>query len=664
MNILVKFQIRHRREKFFKTLQKYYDTAHDLSSIHFLISMDSDDSEMNRPDVRKRLDKLRLEYYYSDNQTKIQACNADIDRTEYRWDILVLASDDMIPVVKNWDGIIRDKMAEHWPDLSGVLHFYDGHQGDGINTLSIIGRNWYDRFGYVYNPVYKTMWCDTEFTEVSRILGKEARFQDVIIEHQHPYSGACPMDELYNRNNNDSEDRQMFNRRKSNGFYIPKLLIVQPGRYGDILICLPIAKHYSDQGYKVFWKCPREYHQMFDGTPYVTPVEFSPTVDRTIDLSFGFGGLPEKWWQANKQNFDSFVTAKYFLAGVPVQERWNLQYNRNRQKENELYQMVVGSRKDYTLVQEETHTGRYINIRQPDKIKVRQIDGYTIFDWYKVIENATEIHCIDSVLSNLIEGVAEFKEKNKIIYLHSRETLPYLRATYRNGWTIDRSPVQEIPVVDIDTSADTVMVIPVFKRPNELQRTLQSVRACLSDNTFIILADDGSRDAEVTRICKQFLFSINDSGIYLNYPNVGVAKNMRRALDLCERFKTIITLDSDFIVLPDFIERLKQLLGSGLNKIVTGFNAPNHKPAGLGNGFCHKKTIGGGNLCFTWQTYQDFIRPALINDMWDFSMSHNIISKGGELICAIPSICQHIGLRSTLGHIRADVALDFQTQKA
>jgi len=139
---------------------------------------------------------------------------------------------------------------------------------------------------------------------------------------------------------------------------------------------------------------------------------------------------------------------------------------------------------------------------------------------------------------------------------------------------------------------------------------------------------------------------------------------MRRALDLCERFKTIITLDSDFIVLPDFIERLKQLLGSGLNKIVTGFNAPNHKPAGLGNGFCHKKTIGGGNLCFTWQTYQDFIRPALINDMWDFSMSHNIISKGGELICAIPSICQHIGLRSTLGHIRADVALDFQTQKA
>ena len=660
MNILVKFPIRQRREKFFKTLQKYIDLSHDRSRLHFLISMDSDDPEMNRTDVRKRLDKLGCEYYYGQNQTKIQACNADIEKTAFAWDILVLASDDMIPIVPKWDKIIRDKMAEHWPDLSGVLHFYDGHQNDNINTLSIIGRGWYNRFGYVYNPVYKTMWCDTEFTEVSRMLNKEAKFDQVIIEHKHPYSGSCQMDELYKRNNDDSADRQMFNKRKSNGFYIPKLLIVQPGRHGDILICLPIAKHYSDLGYLVFWKCPREYHSMFSGIDYAIPVEYNAVADRTIDLSFGFGGLPEKWWQQNKQNFDSFVTAKYFLAGVPIQKRSKLEWKRNKEKENELFEIVVGEKKDYVLVQEETHTGKYIRINDVNKISLRYIDGFTIFDWYKVIQNAKQIHCIDSILSNFIEGVHEFNGKNKTIYLHSREVLYYLRALYRNGWNIDRSPAQDIPVAEFETKAQTVMVIPVYKRPKELWRTLQSVRQCLNNDVFLILADDGSRDPEVTRICKQFLFGINDNGIYLNLPNVGVAKNMRRALDLCERFKTIITLDSDFIVLPDFIDRLKQLLGDGVKKIVTGFNAPNHRPVSVWDGFCTKKTIGGGNLCFTWQTYVDYIRPALTGEMWDFTMSHTIIGKGGQLICSVPSICQHIGMFSTLGHHRADVANDFK----
>lgn len=660
MNILVKFPIRSRREKFFTTLTKYRGKAHDLNRIHFLISMDADDPEMNRPDVRKRLDKLGCEYYYGQSKTKIQACNADIDRTNYNWDILVLASDDMIPIVQNWDGIIRDAMEDNYPDLSGVLHFYDGHQKDGINTLSIIGREWYHRFGYVYNPAYQTMWCDTEFSEVSRLLGKEKIFSDTIIEHQHPYSGACSMDELYKRNNDDSADRQLFNRRKAHNFYLPTIQIIQPGRYGDILICLPIAKFYSDLGNLVYWKCPKEYHSMFDYTPYVKPVEHQMQVDRVIDLSFGFGGLPEKWWQLNKTNFDSFVTVKYFLAGIPSEARQYLKWNRDFKKENDLFDLVVSGRKDYTLVQEETHTGKFLNVRNSNKIVLQPIDGYTIFDWYRVIKHAKEIHCIDSILSNFIEGVPDFRKINKTIYLHSRETLPYLRATYRNGWIIDRSPMQEHPIVEIETKADTVIVIPVYKRPKELHRTLQSVMACINENTYLILADDGSRDHEVSRICNQFMFSIKDRGIYLNQPNVGVAKNMRRALDVCDRFKYIITLDSDFIVQPDFIDRLKSLLVD--NSIVTGFNAPNHRPIEIRPGFAYKNTIGGGNLCFTWKTYTDVIRPALINDMWDFTMSHSMIQRGGKLICSTPSVCQHIGMTSTLGHTRADVALDFQMQ--
>ena len=32
-----------------------------------------------------------------------------------------------------------------------------------------------------------------------------------------------------------------------------KIGILQPGRLGDIIICLPIAKYYADQGFEVVW---------------------------------------------------------------------------------------------------------------------------------------------------------------------------------------------------------------------------------------------------------------------------------------------------------------------------------------------------------------------------------------------------------------------------
>ena len=32
-----------------------------------------------------------------------------------------------------------------------------------------------------------------------------------------------------------------------------RILIIQPGAFGDIVICLPIAQHYAMMGYKVDW---------------------------------------------------------------------------------------------------------------------------------------------------------------------------------------------------------------------------------------------------------------------------------------------------------------------------------------------------------------------------------------------------------------------------
>lgn len=183
MNLIIKFPTRQRKEKFFQVLNKYYDLLNDLDNTRFVITCDTDDQTMNNPEVIKRFKDYRnLEVFYGNSKTKIQAVNADVPSNG--WDILLLASDDMIPMIKGYDQIIRNAMSDNFPDTDGVLWFYDSHRKD-LNTLIIIGFKYYQRFGYLYYPGYVTWYADNEFTNVASKLGKQVYFEQVIIEHQH-----------------------------------------------------------------------------------------------------------------------------------------------------------------------------------------------------------------------------------------------------------------------------------------------------------------------------------------------------------------------------------------------------------------------------------------------------------------------------------------------
>jgi len=200
-----------------------------------------------------------------------------------------------------------------------------------------------------------------------------------------------------------------------------------------------------------------------------------------------------------------------------------------------------------------------------------------------------------------------------------------------------------------------VIVIPVYNRPEYLERTLKSVFEN-HNGEFILISDDGSTDKKVQDVLNKYFELADISGIimqWFTFENAGIAQNLKRVLDKCKSYDTIITLDSDFIVKKDWVKKLKELVAE--NVIVTGFNAPRHPIIKSGK-FHVKKTIGGGNLCFTFETYLKFIRPYLIDQMWDWSMSYN----APRLLCTNPSVCQHIGVQSAMGHVNADVAKDFK----
>ena len=219
MKILIKFPTRGRMNKFFNVIKRYNDYS-TSGNIHFLISLDSDDEQMNNDvvvDVLKTYGD-KLTYVYGESKSKVDAVNRDIEKIA-DWDILLLASDDMIPLAKGYDDIIIDKMKEYYPDKDGVLFFSDGHQKEKLNTLSIMGRKYYERFNYIYYPEYKSVWVDNEFTDVANLLGKQTFFDEVIIRHEHPDNGFGLRDQIHVQNVvNEQHDRDLYFKRKNMRF--------------------------------------------------------------------------------------------------------------------------------------------------------------------------------------------------------------------------------------------------------------------------------------------------------------------------------------------------------------------------------------------------------------------------------------------------------------
>jgi hypothetical protein len=219
MKILIKFPTRNRKNKFFEVLQKYYDFATDLSKIEFLITLDDDDETMNNDEVINKLKSYEnLKYVFGTSNNKIHAVNRDIELGD--WDIILLASDDMIPIEKGYDEQIRFNMLISYPDTDGILWFNDGNRKD-LNTLCILGKKYYKRFGYIYHPDYKSLWADNEFMTIGNLLKKQTFIDKVIIHHQHPDWGYGNRDFIHSLNyNHDKEDRIFFLNRQKNNFYL------------------------------------------------------------------------------------------------------------------------------------------------------------------------------------------------------------------------------------------------------------------------------------------------------------------------------------------------------------------------------------------------------------------------------------------------------------
>ena len=230
MKILIQFPTLGRPDKFLHVFRKYTSMSSGKHDLFFNINCDSADFSMTAEYVKtsvhesyRLLEHVQALINYDVATSKISAINSNITEVEFDWDIVVCASDDMVPKVDGWDNEIAIAMEEHFPNLDGCVHFNDGNTNGELITFSILGKKLYESFGYIYHPDYKSLYCDNEFTEEIKRMNREKYIDKVIVSHEH-----WSVEGSENHNEVDiavrktlhysGRDQRVFEARKSLGF--------------------------------------------------------------------------------------------------------------------------------------------------------------------------------------------------------------------------------------------------------------------------------------------------------------------------------------------------------------------------------------------------------------------------------------------------------------
>lgn len=181
IKILYKLTSRSRPHRCEQTIASIVGNSSADKEYMILLSCDEDDESMNNFDYPNYTDG-RLVIKKGLSKNKIDAINRDVNEFDWNWDVLVNISDDMI-IEKGFDSVIRDAFKD---TLDLFLHLPDGYANERLATMSIMGKDYYKRFGYIYHPSYESVYCDNEAMDVAKMLSKYVYVNTHVFKHIHP----------------------------------------------------------------------------------------------------------------------------------------------------------------------------------------------------------------------------------------------------------------------------------------------------------------------------------------------------------------------------------------------------------------------------------------------------------------------------------------------
>ena len=225
--------------------------------------------------------------------------------------------------------------------------------------------------------------------------------------------------------------------------------IIQPGKLGDIIICLPIAKHYADLGYKVIWPIFDTFVSMLNEViDYVT---FIPVTSNVYDCVSQSKNVLQKLSVDHIFDIaatfpDSVCTNEYVVLGdglthlkfdyfkynkchVPFEKKWNLEFKRNLKQEDEIIKDLTTSQK-YDI-KSTKHSRGNLSIQFQTKNQLIEVnENYNLFSWFKILQQAECIALVDSAMANFVEQTN--MSNRKILLQKPGHPTP----TFKNNWII------------------------------------------------------------------------------------------------------------------------------------------------------------------------------------------------------------------------------------
>lgn len=218
------------------------------------------------------------------------------------------------------------------------------------------------------------------------------------------------------------------------------------------------------------------------------------------------------------------------------------------------------------------------------------------------------------------------------------------------------------------------LIVTCYNRPEYLSKCIDSLeRADKLSNLEVVFVDDCSTDERVMRMIRNV--NINNCAVFQSDSNKGIKNSLKLGMDYlitkgCDIF---INLDSDGIVSNDFFTELVKWHLIFPNQITTGFNCNTknrdgsirHKIIEEYLYYNTKASVGGINMCFNLDVYKKHILPALNKPIgiWDHMACLSSMRNNLPIICLEPSLVQHIGIMSSMGHASVeapDTADDFK----
>lgn len=181
---------RQRPEIASQTAELWLNNADDKDNIEYILCLDLSD-----PLGYQYAPYFGGSYFkkcIKDNKSAIQAINEGAKVST--GDLLLVVSDDFI-CEPHWDTRLLEAL-EGKEDF--LVKTPDGIQKTLI-TLPLMDRTYYNRFGYIYNPIYVHMHSDEEMTCVGMMLGKVINL-DIPFIHNHYSTGRFEKDSINKKN--------------------------------------------------------------------------------------------------------------------------------------------------------------------------------------------------------------------------------------------------------------------------------------------------------------------------------------------------------------------------------------------------------------------------------------------------------------------------------